>query len=249
MTSVLLAGGTLMAPDVRGAHEVLSVGGTIAAHRPPGDRAAGSVLPDLHEEDVSGLTVLPGLIDGHLHVLGGGGGQGLHSRIPELPADAVLEAGITTCVGMPGVDTVSRPPAALLAKTRSFSALGVRAFAMAGGFRWPAPTITDSLFEDLYQIPDLIGLKLAIDERLATVPTPDELARLLTELFWLRGATGKACLLHAHLGTRIPASGLLAAALDLSGAPPTWSRSRTPTIPRTPCARPPGSAAAASSST
>lgn len=223
MTPTLLTGGTVFAPAHLGNADVLLVGSEIAAISPSGEIAAASaaaVLGPVTEIDCAGALVVPGLVDGHLHILGGGGGQGFASRIPELPADAILEAGITTCVGMPGVDTISKPPAALLARAAALTELGIRTFVMAGGFRWPAPTITGDLFTELYTLPNVLGVKVALGERLATAPDAAELARLLTELEWLAGATGRAAILHAHLGTRNSPSALIREALHASGASP-----------------------------
>lgn len=224
MTTTLLTGGTVYSPDPLGRVDVLLVGTNVAAIFPHGKVAAAAVegiLGDVTEIDCNGATLVPGLVDGHLHIIGGGGGQGTESRIPELPADAILEAGITTCVGMPGVDTVSRSPSALHARASALSRLGVRSFTMAGGFRWPAPTVSGDLFTDLYHLDGLLGVKIALGERLATAPDLAELTRLLTELQWLRGATGKAAVLHVHLGTRNSPVNLIRDALDASGADPS----------------------------
>ena len=44
---------------------------------------------------------MPGLVDGHVHVIGGGGNEGYASRIPELWVGELVEAGITTVVAPP----------------------------------------------------------------------------------------------------------------------------------------------------
>lgn len=223
MTTTLLTGGTVFAPDELGTADILSVSGGIASISAPGalaPDAVSDILGDVSIIDCTGSLVMPGLVDSHLHILGGGGGQGFDTRIPELPADAILEAGITTCVGMPGVDTISKPPTALLARAAALNQQGVRAVAMAGGFHWPAPTVTGDLFRDLYALPQLVGVKVALGERIATAPGVAELARLLSELEWLAGATGRAALLHAHLGTRNSAAVLIREALHHSGAAP-----------------------------
>ena len=52
--------------------------------------------------DLEGATVIPGLIDGHVHVTGGGGEAGPATRIRRLEAARFHEAGITSCVGVLG---------------------------------------------------------------------------------------------------------------------------------------------------
>lgn len=56
----------------------------------------------------AGLIAVPGLIDIHQHVCGGGGEAGPASRTPEAKLSELLNAGITTVVGLTGTDSVSR---------------------------------------------------------------------------------------------------------------------------------------------
>ncbi|WP_055478963.1 amidohydrolase family protein [Sphaerimonospora mesophila] len=229
MTLTILHGGTTLTPEPAGTADVVIGGRDILAVVPMDENRAGmpespvalpTAPPGTVVHDCAGLIVVPGIVDGHLHILGGGGGSGYHSRIPELPADAIVEAGTTTCVGMPGVDPISKSPEALLARAYALPAIGPRAWAMAGGFHWPPPTVTGALVRDLYLLPHLLGVKVALYEHKATCPDLAELTRLLRELEWAAGATGKACLLHVHLGTAVGDPDLLVRALDGSGADP-----------------------------
>ncbi|MGW0588679.1 amidohydrolase family protein [Streptosporangium sp. NPDC002607] len=229
MTLTILHGGTVLTPRSAGIAEVVIGGRDILAVVPVDESRAGTPggpvgiptgPPGTVVHDCAGLIVAPGVVDGHLHILGGGGGSGYHSRIPELPADVIVEAGTTTCVGMPGVDPISKSPEALLARAYALPVTGPRAWAMAGGFHWPPPTVTGSLVRDLYLLPHLVGVKIALYEHKATCPDLAELTHLLRELEWAAGATGKACLLHVHLGTAVGDPDLLARALDGSGANP-----------------------------
>jgi len=58
--------------------------------------------------DARGGVVVPGLIDMHVHVTGGGGEMGPGSRTPEATVGELVDAGITTVVGVLGTDCVSR---------------------------------------------------------------------------------------------------------------------------------------------
>ena len=58
--------------------------------------------------DAAGGYVVPGLVDIHVHVTGGGGEMGPASRTPEGTLGEILDAGITTLVGVLGTDCVSR---------------------------------------------------------------------------------------------------------------------------------------------
>ena len=58
--------------------------------------------------DASGCMVMPGLVDMHVHITGGGGEAGPASRTPESTLSAFLDAGITTVVGLLGTDCITR---------------------------------------------------------------------------------------------------------------------------------------------
>ena len=60
--------------------------------------------------DASACFVMPGLVDMHVHVTGGGGEAGPASRTPESSLSAFLDAGITTVVGVMGTDCYTRRP-------------------------------------------------------------------------------------------------------------------------------------------
>ena len=46
--------------------------------------------------DGEGMKLIPGLIDQHIHVTGGGGEGSFHTRTPELNLSELIEGGITT---------------------------------------------------------------------------------------------------------------------------------------------------------
>jgi beta-aspartyl-dipeptidase (metallo-type) len=56
------------------------------------------------EIDLAGLRLIPGLIDGHVHVTGGGGEAGFKTRVPPVPLSRFTAAGITTVIGLLGTD-------------------------------------------------------------------------------------------------------------------------------------------------
>ena len=63
--------------------------------------------------------ILPGIIDPHVHFIGGGGSSGLNSRTKEIAVEKIIEAGVTTAVGCLGFDRTSRTLKTLLLKTRA----------------------------------------------------------------------------------------------------------------------------------
>jgi beta-aspartyl-dipeptidase (metallo-type) len=62
--------------------------------------------------------MIPGFIDVHQHVIGGGGEAGFISRTPEAHLSQIVKAGITSLVGILGTDSVGRDIKALYAKVK-----------------------------------------------------------------------------------------------------------------------------------
>ena len=150
--------------------------------------------------DASGQVIVPGFIDLHVHVLGGGGEDGPTSRVPEIVVSSLTTAGITTVVGVLGTDSVTRHPDTLLAKVQSLRSDGLSAYMYTGAYHLPSPTITDSVMRDIALIDEIIGVKIAISDHRSSQPTVSELARLASEAR-IGGMLGnKPGLVHTHVG-------------------------------------------------
>ena len=85
----ILRCGQVLAPDALGARDLVIAGGRIVAVADPGVEISGLAVDAL---DLRALTVSPGFIDNHVHVLGGGGGLGFASRAPELQTSQLTRA-------------------------------------------------------------------------------------------------------------------------------------------------------------
>ena len=214
----LLRGAVLYGPEHRGVQDILVAGRTVLAIDSSIDPAGFPVDVDVH--DLRGDIAAPGLIDGHIHITGGGGNRGFRSRLPELWLRDLLEAGITTVVGTPGMDMVSKAATGNLAKAMALEAEGLSSYVYVGGFFRPFSTLTRSVLEDLYVIPKTAGVKLALADERASQYSDEELVDLAREVYWASNATDKRLVLHVHLGNeRDPANQLLRV-VDKSGIPP-----------------------------
>jgi len=206
----------VFAPEDLGVRDVLIAGERVVALE--ADLDVGRLgVPEL---DVAGRRVVPGLIDGHLHIVGGGGNEGYRSRIPELWVGELVAAGITTVVAPPGVDLVAKNVEGILAKAYALESEGVTAYVMLGGFQRPFKTLTGSITRDLFAIEKIIGVKIALGERRASRFREHELIELAAQLEWASGTTGKACLLHAHLGEASDPAAQLLHTMRESGVAP-----------------------------
>jgi len=199
MTVTLLRNANVFAPEPLGMRHLLLGGGRILW--------IGADALDLPHAlatttiDLDGRRVIPGLIDGHVHVTGGGGEAGFRTRVPPLGLSRFTRCGITTVVGLLGTDDVARGPRELLATLYALREEGLSAFGYTGGYHLPPVTLTGSVRGDLVFIDALIGVgEVAISDHRSSQPTFDELVRLASEAHVAGLMTGKAGVLHLHLG-------------------------------------------------
>ena len=157
-------------------------------------------IPDLVEIDGSELIAVPGFIDQHVHVTGGGGEGGFHSRTPELMLSNVIKAGVTTLVGLLGTDSHTRSIENLLAKTKALKNEGITAYCLTGAYEYPSVTLTGSVAKDIVYIDEIIGCKLAISDHRCSRPTKEELIRLISDIRIAALISGKVGELHLHVG-------------------------------------------------
>lgn len=151
--------------------------------------------------DLEGAPLGPGLIDGHVHVTGGGGEDGFSTQAPPVPLTRFTRYGVTSVVGLLGTDDETRSTASLLARTRALREEGLSAWCWTGGYHVPPTTLTGSVRGDIVNIDCVIGLgELAISDHRSSQPTLEELARLASEVHVAGLLSRKAGVLHLHLG-------------------------------------------------
>lgn len=194
----IIRNGRVYSPADLGRKDILIAGDTILSVE---NRVSTDSLPfPVEVYDAGGKMILPGIIDPHVHFIGGGGSSGLNSRTKEIAVEQIIEAGVTSAVGVLGFDRASRTLKALLLKTRALEDLGLTAFMLTGSYSLPSLTLTGSVEDDLILIDKVIGVKLALGETLANFPEIRDIRNLLAEC--LRGGHlgGKAGFLQIHMG-------------------------------------------------
>jgi beta-aspartyl-dipeptidase (metallo-type) len=150
--------------------------------------------------DGAGTKAIPGIIDQHVHVTGGGGEGGFSTRAPELKMTDMIESGITTVVGLLGTDASTRSVENLVAKTKAINEQGITAFCLTGAYEYPSPTITDSVRSDIVFISEVIGCKVALSDHRSSHMTTEELTRLASEVKVAGMLSGKPQVLTVHMG-------------------------------------------------
>lgn len=194
---LLIRNARVFAPAPIGRADILVAGGRIERLEP--DILIPDACVDILEAD--GALAVPGFIDGHVHLTGGGGEGGYATRTPELTLSDAIRGGVTTVVGCLGTDGVTRSLPVLLAKTRSLDEEGISAFMYSGHYRVPVDTLTGSIERDLLFIDKVIGVgEVALSDHRSTQPTFDEFARVAAEA--RRGGilSGKAGIVNVHMG-------------------------------------------------
>lgn len=153
------------------------------------------------EIDGTGLILIPGLIDAHVHIAGAGGEGGPATRTPEMPFSMLLDGGITTVVGCLGTDGYTRDPVSVLMKCKSLRQEGVSAYMYTGAYQVPTPTILGDPAKDLAMIDEVIGIgEVALSDHRSSHPTIHELIQL-TAKARVGGMLGnKAGIVNIHMG-------------------------------------------------
>ncbi len=211
----LIENGELYSPRPEGEQSILLAGRQIHKIGPVNrEKLAGSGL-DFEVIDASGCLVLPGLVDTHSHIAGGGGEQSFRSRQPEISIEELTGGGITTVVGCLGTDTVTRSLSTLLATARKLIEQGVTVYIYSGGFPVPTPTFTGSVVNDIVIIDRVVGIgEIAISDVRSTEPILNELLRIVSESYIGGTLSGKAGITNFHTGTGKRRLGLLHEMLD-----------------------------------
>ncbi len=196
MHPILIKNADVYAPEHLGTRDIFLAGGKIVAMAEKLD----VTLPDLEVIDAAGYIVAPGLVDQHIHITGGGGEGGWHSRCPELVFSELVKAGVTTFLGVSGTDSMTRSVENLLAKVRGLKNEGASGWMWTSNYAYPVTTITKDVRTDMLAIPEVLGVKIALGDHRSSFPNQHEIMQILADVRVSGMLTGKTGFLHVHLG-------------------------------------------------
>ncbi len=196
--NLLVRNAQLYSPQFLGKKDVLTVNDKIVAIE---DSINPTSLPFTVEVlDAAGRFLIPGLIDQHIHFIGGGGEGGFHTRTPEAGLSKITSAGITTAVGLLGTDGTARNLEALYAKTTALNNEGITAYMLTGSYEYPSVTICGSVRKDMILIDRVIGVKIAHSDHRSSNLSREEMARLAQDVRVGGMIGGKAGIVTIHMG-------------------------------------------------
>jgi beta-aspartyl-dipeptidase (metallo-type) len=202
---VLLRGGIVYAPRHLGRRHVLFGGGRVLRIF---DEAAEVEADNLLKlglvtlVDVTDRLIVPGFVDMHVHVTGGGGESGPESKVPESRLSDLFKGGLTTVVGILGTDSVSRTPVELLTKVNALNRSPMTAYMWTGAYKTlpEVPTVTGTVEKDIAFITPIIGTKTAISDHRSSQEDAAVLRNLVAQARVGGMLGGKAGLVYAHMG-------------------------------------------------
>ncbi len=170
--------------------------------------------------DAGGRKMIPGYVDQHVHMIGGGGEAGPYSRTPEVMLSDIVSAGVTTVIGLLGTDGTGRHLESLLAKARALETEGISAYMMTASYEIPLQTITGDARRDVILIDKVLGIgEIAISDHRSSQPTKDELKRILTQARLGGILSGKAGAVQFHMGVGKAAMKMLFEIIDETEIP------------------------------
>ena len=188
----------VFAPEALGRKDVLVAGGRIVGIADRIGEPAGvpiDVIP------AHGLRMIPGLIDGHVHIAGAGGEGGPATRTPEMRLGQMLDGGITSVVGCLGTDGMTRNVESVLMKAKGLRSEGVSAWIYTGAYQVPTPTLLGDVGRDIALVDEIIGVgEVAIADHRSSGPTVDELIRIGEHARVGGMLGGKAGIVDLHMG-------------------------------------------------
>ena len=185
-------------PEYQGIKDVLITGNTI--HK-IADSLPVTAAYEMKVIDGTGKFLIPGLIDSHVHILGGGGEGGPKTRTPEITLTDITTGGVTTVCGLLGTDGTTRTMTNLVAKAKGLQDEGISTFIYTGSYQVPVRTLTGSIMDDIILLDSVIGTgEIAISDHRSSSPANEELMRIVSDTRVGGILSAKAGVVNIHVG-------------------------------------------------
>lgn len=197
MNCLLIKNADVYAPQPLGIVDLLIINDKIAKI---GQQLTAPQGLDCQILDAKERKAVPGYVDQHVHIIGGGGESGPYSRTPEINLSELTKVGITTVVGVLGTDGTSRHNESLLAKARGLTHEGITAYMLTGSYEIPLHNMTGDVRRDIILINECLGIgEVALSDHRSSQPTREELEKVLTQARLGGMLSGKAGVVQFHM--------------------------------------------------
>lgn len=209
----------LYGPEDMGIQDVLIGGGQILKI---GEHLPVEPAYDVEVIQGSGMVLMPGLIDAHVHILGGGGEGGAKTRTPEITLTDITMGGVTTVAGCLGTDGCTRTMSNLLAKAKGLEEEGITTYVYTGSYQVPVRTLTGSIMDDIILLEKVVGTgEIAIADHRSSQPTREEFAKIVADTRVGGILSAKAGLVNIHMGDGKEGLAFLRYVLEQTQIPPS----------------------------
>jgi len=186
----------LYTPKFEGIKDVLFCGNQLLAIE--NDIPQSQLMTVINGKD---KRLVPGFVDALVHITGGGGEGGFHTRTPQMDLTEATTSGVTTVIAALGTDDVSRSLEDMLAKAQALEVEGITAYCHTGSYQVPVQTVTGSIRRDLMLLPNIIGVgELALADHRGSHPSQQELTRIASDSRVGGMLAGKKGTVFLHLG-------------------------------------------------
>jgi len=153
------------------------------------------------EIDLSGHIIIPGIVDAHVHITGGGGEGGFTTRTSEITFEEIAEAGVTTLVGVLGTDGYARRIEDVLVKCMALREEGFDCYFLTGSYTFPITTMRGSVAEDIIFNEYCLGTgEVAHCDHRGSLMRYEEFTRLAADTRNGARLAGLKGVLNIHLG-------------------------------------------------
>ncbi|WP_371185754.1 beta-aspartyl-peptidase [Thalassotalea maritima] len=194
----LFKNATLYSPDYQGIQDVLISGNKIIAID---DAIKVNASHGLQTIDCRGQLLVPGFVDSLVHITGGGGEGGFHTRTPQMPFSDAVKGGVTSLVGVLGTDAVTRSLEDVIAKAKALKHDGLSVYLHTGSYHYPVVNITGSIEKDIMLIDECIGVgEIAIADHRGSQLSWQELARIAAQARVGGMLANKGGIVSIHVG-------------------------------------------------
>lgn len=190
----------LFAPADSGLKDILVSDGRIAAIEDYIDIPAD--FPSLSIFEGQGMLAVPGFIDNHVHIMGGGREGGFETRTPEIEVSQLVEAGVTSVIGVRGTDGFTRSMENFVAKAKAIRNKGLSCWILTGSYQVPVRTLTGGIESDIMLIEEIIGVgEIAIADHRSSHPEITDLVSLVSSARIGGMLADKSGVTNLHLGS------------------------------------------------